>query len=377
MKNDNLRIIVSGGGTGGHIFPAISIANAIKEQYPDAEILFVGALGRMEMQRVPAAGYRIIGLPVAGFDRRHLLKNISVLVKLFRSQRMAKKIIRDFKPHAAVGVGGYASGPTLKMAGQMGIPTLIQEQNSYAGVTNKLLARNAKKICVAYEGMERFFDKDKIILTGNPVRQSLLDGKVSKDEAVRSFGLDPKKKTILVVGGSLGARTINNCVMQNLNKIRQSGVQFIWQTGKIYIEEAKAAVKESGEMPMLHTTDFISDMAAAYSAADLVISRAGAGSISEFCLLGKPVILVPSPNVAEDHQTKNALALVNREAALYIKDSEAGEKLIDTAIRTVKEPDTLKKLSTNITKLAFKDSANVIANEVCKLALKYKENHGH
>ena len=224
MKNDNLRIIVSGGGTGGHIFPAISIANAIKEQHPDAEILFVGALGRMEMQRVPAAGYRIIGLPVAGFDRRHLLKNISVLVKLFRSQRMAKKIIRDFKPHAAVGVGGYASGPTLKMAGQMGIPTLIQEQNSYAGVTNKLLARNAKKICVAYEGMERFFDKDKIILTGNPVRQSLLDGKVSKDEAVRSFGLDPKKKTILVVGGSLGARTINNCVMQNLNKIRQSGV---------------------------------------------------------------------------------------------------------------------------------------------------------
>ena len=377
MKNDNLRIIVSGGGTGGHNFPAISIANAIKEQHPDAEILFVGALGRMEMQRVPAAGYRIIGLPVAGFDRRHLLKNISVLVKLFRSQRMAKKIIRDFKPHAAVGVGGYASGPTLKMAGQMGIPTLIQEQNSYAGVTNKLLARNAKKICVAYEGMERFFDKDKIILTGNPVRQSLLDGKVSKDEAVRSFGLDPKKKTILVVGGSLGARTINNCVMQNLNKIRQSGVQFIWQTGKIYIEEAKAAVKESGEMPMLHTTDFISDMAAAYSAADLVISRAGAGSISEFCLLGKPVILVPSPNVAEDHQTKNALALVNREAALYIKDSEAGEKLIDTAIRTVKEPDTLKKLSTNITKLAFKDSANVIANEVCKLALKYKENHGH
>lgn len=377
MKNDNLRIIVSGGGTGGHIFPAISIANAIKEQHPNAEILFVGALGRMEMQRVPAAGYRIIGLPVAGFDRRHLLKNISVLVKLFRSQRMAKKIIRDFKPHAAVGVGGYASGPTLKMAGQMGIPTLIQEQNSYAGVTNKLLARNAKKICVAYEGMERFFDKDKIILTGNPVRQSLLDGKVSKDEAVRSFGLDPKKKTILVVGGSLGARTINNCVMQNLNKIRQSGVQFIWQTGKIYIEEAKAAVKESGEMPMLHTTDFISDMAAAYSAADLVISRAGAGSISEFCLLGKPVILVPSPNVAEDHQTKNALALVNREAALYIKDSEAGEKLIDTAIRTVKEPDTLKKLSTNITKLAFKDSANVIANEVCKLALKYKENHGH
>lgn len=374
---EKLRIIVSGGGTGGHIFPAVSIANAIKELYPDTEILFIGAEGRMEMQRVPAAGYKIIGLPVAGFDRKHLLKNISVLIKLFRSQLMARKIIKDFKPHAAVGVGGYASGPTLKMAGMMGIPTLIQEQNSYAGVTNKLLAQKAEKICVAYEGMERFFDKDKIILTGNPVRQGLLSKNISRKEAIRSFGLDPEKKTILIVGGSLGARTINYCMMQGFNKIKESGVQFIWQTGKIYINEAKQAVKDYGELPMLHVTDFISDMAAAYSAADVVISRAGAGSISEFCLLGKPVILVPSPNVAEDHQTKNALALVNKNAALYIKDSEATQKLLDTAIEAVHKPDLLKELSNNITKLAIKDSATIIAKEVCKLALKYKENHEH
>lgn len=374
---EKLRIIVSGGGTGGHIFPAVSIANAIKELYPDTEILFIGAEGRMEMQRVPAAGYKIIGLPVAGFDRKHLLKNISVLIKLFRSQLMARKIIKDFKPHAAVGVGGYASGPTLKMAGMMGIPTLIQEQNSYAGVTNKLLAQKAEKICVAYEGMERFFDKDKIILTGNPVRQGLLSKNISREEAIRSFGLAPEKKTILIVGGSLGARTINNCMMQGFDKIKESGVQFIWQTGKIYINEAKQAVKAYGELPMLHVTDFISDMAAAYSAADMVISRAGAGSISEFCLLGKPVILVPSPNVAEDHQTKNALALVNKNAALYIKDSEATQKLLDTAIEAVHKPDLLKELSSNITKLAIKDSATIIAKEVCKLALKYKENHEH
>ena len=374
---EKLRIIVSGGGTGGHIFPAVSIANAIKELYPDTEILFIGAEGRMEMQRVPAAGYKIIGLPVAGFDRKHVLKNISVLIKLFRSQLMARKIIKDFNPHAAVGVGGYASGPTLKMAGMMGIPTLIQEQNSYAGVTNKLLAQKAEKICVAYEGMERFFDKDKIILTGNPVRQGLLSKNISREEAIRSFGLAPEKKTILIVGGSLGARTINNCMMQGFDKIKESGVQFIWQTGKIYINEAKQAVKAYGELPMLHVTDFISDMAAAYSAADVVISRAGAGSISEFCLLGKPVILVPSPNVAEDHQTKNALALVNKNAALYIKDSEATQKLLDTAIEAVHKPDLLKELSSNITKLAIKDSATIIAKEVCKLALKYKENHEH
>lgn len=373
----NIRIIISGGGTGGHIFPAVSIANAIKEQHPEAEILFVGAEGRMEMQRVPAAGYQIIGLPVAGFDRKHLLKNISVLIKLMKSQIKARRIIKEFKPDAAVGVGGYASGPTLKVAGSMGIPTLIQEQNSYAGVTNKLLAKKACKICVAYEGMERFFDKEKIILTGNPVRQNLLNQQMSREDAIRSFNLDPTKKTVLIVGGSLGARTINNCVLNGLDQIRQSGVQFIWQTGKFYINEAKEKVGQAENYPMLHTTDFITDMAAAYSAADLVISRAGAGSISEFCLLGKPVILVPSPNVAEDHQTKNALALVAKDAALYIKDAEASEKLLKTAIETVQQPETLKKLSTNIAKLAFKDSANTIAKEVWKLALKYRENHEH
>ena len=374
--NKNLRSIISGGGTGGHIFPAVSIANAIKELRPDTEILFVGAEGRMEMHRVPAAGYPIKGLPVAGFDRKNLFKNIPVLIKLFKSQRLARKIVKEFQPHAAVGVGGYASGPTLKVAGSMGVPTLLQEQNSYAGVTNKLLAKQAKKICVAYEGMERFFDKDKIILTGNPVRQGLLNHSKTREEAIATFGLDPSKRTILILGGSLGARTINQCLMENLDKVKSSGIQFIWQTGKIYIEEAKAAVAKAGELPMLHVTDFISDMATAYSAADLVISRAGAGSISEFCLLQKPVILVPSPNVAEDHQTKNALALVNKNAALYVKDIEAKDLLLDKAIEAVKQPDLLKNLSKNITELAFTDSANIIAKEVIKLAEKYKEEHG-
>ena len=373
---DHLRIIISGGGTGGHIFPAVSIANAIKEQRPDTEILFVGAEGRMEMHRVPAAGYPIKGLPIAGFNRKNLLKNIPVLIKLFKSQQLAKAIIKEFKPHAAVGVGGYASGPTLKVAGNMGIPTLLQEQNSYAGVTNKLLAKQAHKICVAYEGMERFFEKEKIILTGNPVRQDLLNHSISQADAIKSFGLDPNKKTRLILGGSLGARTINNCIIQNLDKIKNSDVQFIWQTGKIYIEEARDNVAKTGGLSMLHVTDFISNMGTAYQAADLVISRAGAGSISEFCLLQKPVILVPSPNVAEDHQTKNALALVNKKAALYVKDEEAKDKLVDTALQTVKQPELLTNLSKNIAELAFTNSANVIAKEVIQLAENYIKEHG-
>lgn len=373
---EHLRIIISGGGTGGHIFPAVSIANAIKEQRPDTEILFVGAEGRMEMHRVPAAGYPIKGLPIAGFNRKNLLKNIPVLIKLFKSQQMAKAIIKEFKPHAAVGVGGYASGPTLKVAGNMGIPTLLQEQNSYAGVTNKLLAKQAHKICVAYEGMERFFEKEKIILTGNPVRQDLLNHTASQADAIKSFGLDPNKKTILVLGGSLGARTINNCIIQNLDKIKNSDVQFIWQTGKIYIEEARDSVSKMGGLSMIHVTDFISNMGIAYRAADLVISRAGAGSISEFCLLQKPVILVPSPNVAEDHQTKNALALVNKNAALYVKDVDAKDKLVNEALQAVKQPELLTNLSKNIAELAFTDSANVIAKEVIQLAEKYIKEHG-
>ncbi|MGN0036168.1 MAG: undecaprenyldiphospho-muramoylpentapeptide beta-N-acetylglucosaminyltransferase [Bacteroidaceae bacterium] len=372
-----LRIIISGGGTGGHIFPAVSIANAIKELHPDADILFVGAEGRMEMQRVPAAGYPIEGLPICGFDRKHLLRNVAVMCKIVKSQWMARSIIKRFRPYVAVGVGGFASGPTLKTAGMMGIPTLIQEQNSYAGVTNKLLAKGASKICVAYEGMERFFPQEKILLTGNPVRQELLNKRTPREEAVRSFGLDPDKKTILLVGGSLGARTLNECMIQGLERIKQSGVQFIWQTGRGYYEQAKEAVANAGELPMLHLTDFISRMPDAYSAADLVISRAGAGSISEFCLLQKPVVLVPSPNVAEDHQTKNALALADKGAALYVKDGEAHGKLLDLALRTVEEPETLQCLSREIAKLAYADAADVIAKEVCKLAEKYKQEHGY
>jgi UDP-N-acetylglucosamine--N-acetylmuramyl-(pentapeptide) pyrophosphoryl-undecaprenol N-acetylglucosamine transferase len=362
-----LRVIISGGGTGGHIFPAVSIANAVKAMRPDAKILFVGALGRMEMQRVPAAGYEIKGLPICGFDRKNLLKNVKVLYKIWKSQRMAKKIIKDFRPQVAVGVGGYASGPTLNKAAAMGIPCLIQEQNSYAGVTNKLLAKKAEKICVAYEGMERFFPAEKIILTGNPVRQALLETTITREDAIRSFGLDPEKKTILLVGGSLGARTINESMLRHLDLIKESGLQFIWQTGKYYSAEIAERLKGQ-ELPNLKVTDFITDMGSAYRAADLVISRAGASSISEFCLIGKPVILVPSPNVAEDHQTKNALALSTRGAAIYIKDAEAPEILLQTAIDTVNDADKLKSLSENVLKLALPDSANIIAKEVIALA---------
>ena len=362
-----LRVIISGGGTGGHIFPAVSIANAVKALRLDAKILLVGALGRMEMQRVPAAGYEIKGLPICGFDRKNLLKNVKVLYKIWKSQRMAKKIIKDFRPQVAVGVGGYASGPTLNKAAAMGIPCLIQEQNSYAGVTNKLLAKKAEKICVAYEGMERFFPAEKIILTGNPVRQALLDTTITREDAVRSFGLDPEKKTILLVGGSLGARTINESMLRHLDLIKDSGLQFIWQTGKYYSAEIAERLKGQ-DLPNLKVTDFITDMGSAYRAADLVISRAGASSISEFCLIGKPVILVPSPNVAEDHQTKNALALSTRDAAIYIKDAEAPEILLQTAIDTVNDDAKLKSLSENVLKLALPDSANIIAKEVINLA---------
>ncbi len=362
-----LRVIISGGGTGGHIFPAVSIANAIKAQRPDAKILFVGAIGRMEMQRVPAAGYEIKGLPICGFDRKNLLKNIKVLYMIWKSQRMAKQIIREFKPQVAVGVGGYASGPTLNKAAAMGIPCLIQEQNSYAGVTNKLLAKKAEKICVAYEGMERFFPAEKIILTGNPVRQALLDATISREDAIKAQALDPAKKTILLVGGSLGARTINESVLQHLDLVRSSNVQFIWQTGKYY--SAEIAKRLQGmEIPNLKVTDFITDMGVAYRAADLVISRAGASSISEFCLIGKPVILVPSPNVAEDHQTKNALALSTKDAAIYVKDSEAPSTLLELAVKTVNDEARLKSLSENILKLALPDSAKIIADEVIRLA---------
>ncbi len=366
--DEKLRIIISGGGTGGHIFPAVSIANAIKAKHPDADILFVGALGRMEMQRVPAAGYKIVGLPICGFDRKNLLRNFAVLLKIWKSQRMAKRIIRDFRPMAAVGVGGYASGPTLNECAKHGVPCLIQEQNSYAGVTNKILAKKVQRICVAYDGMERFFPADKIMKTGNPVRQQLLDTKMTKAEALRSFGLDEGKKTVLIVGGSLGARTMNESVLQHLDDIKASGVQFIWQTGKYYSASIGERLKGRTDLPMLKVTDFISDMGAAYRAADLVISRAGASSISEFCLIGKPVILVPSPNVAEDHQTKNALALVDKDAALYVKDADAPAEVISLALKTVADDARLAALGANIKKLALPDSADVIADEVVRLA---------
>ena len=374
-ENDSLRVIVSGGGTGGHIFPAVSIANAIKAKHPQAEILFVGAEGRMEMHRVPAAGYKIIGLPIAGFDRKNMFKNIIVLWKILKCERLAKKVIKDFKPMVAVGVGGYASGPTLKVAGSMGIPTLIQEQNSYAGVTNKILAKSAKKICVAYEGMERFFPKEKIVLTGNPVRQSLVDSRISKAEASEKFGLDKNLKTVLIIGGSLGARTLNESVLGHLDEIRNSDVQFIWQTGKYYSDEIKKRMSEVKPLDNLRVMDFISDMDYAYAVADLVVSRAGAGSISELCVLNKPAILIPSPNVAEDHQTKNAMALANKSAAILLKDADAPEKLVEMAINTVNDSDMLRTLAENAGKMAFRNSADVIADEVCKLAEEYKNSN--
>ena len=368
MKEE-LRIVISGGGTGGHIFPAVSIANAIRTLRPDAKILFVGALGRMEMTRVPAAGYEIKGLPVRGLIRPLWSpKNIGVLIDYLKSKRQVRAIIRDFRPMAAVGVGGYASGATLDAAAAMGVPCLIQEQNSYAGMTNKHLASKAEKICVAYDGMERFFPADKIIKTGNPVRQALLESKITRDEALAKFGLVPGKKTILLVGGSLGARTVNESVLSHLDLVRDSGVQFIWQTGKYYNASIMERLAAEPKMDNLVVTDFISDMAAAYKAADLVISRAGASSISEFCLIGKPVVLVPSPNVAEDHQTKNAMALVNRNAALIVKDAEAPGSLLPLAVKTVNDEARLKSLSENILQLALTDSAAIIAKEVIRMA---------
>ena len=368
------RIIISGGGTGGHIFPALAIADAIRAKHPEAKILFVGANNRMEMQRVPDAGYEIKGLPIAGFDRKNLLKNFKVLWLILKSQRMAKKIIKEFAPQAAVGVGGYASGPTLKMAAKMNVPTLIQEQNSYAGVTNKILAKRAKMICVAYEGMDRFFPHEKIKLTGNPVRKNLLDMRSNHKEALKAMNLDENKKCVLIVGGSLGARSINEGVMANIELIRaNSEVQFVWQTGKLYFEEMKKRVSEAGKPDNLVITDFVSNMADALSAADLVVSRAGAGSISEFALLGKAVILVPSPNVSEDHQTKNAMALVNKGAAIYVADSKVKEELITKALETVNNESVIASLEQNIEKMGKPNAASEIADEVLMLADAYIE----
>jgi len=361
------RVIISGGGTGGHIFPAISIANALMKIDPETEILFVGAEGRMEMEKIPAAGYRIVGLPVAGLYRSLTLKNIPVLIKLLKSLKKAKKVIKDFKPDVVVGVGGYASGPVLRQAGRMKIPTLIQEQNSYAGVTNKLLAKRAAAICVAYDGMEKYFPSAKLIKTGNPVRQNFDNLEDLQDEALSFFRLEKKYPVILVLGGSLGAGTINKSLADNVGKLRDSDCQWLWQTGKLYYENVKALVDlSSGSNISVH--DFINRMDYAYAAADIIVSRAGAGTISELCLVGKPVILIPSPNVAEDHQTRNAEALSSRDAALLISDSQAVEILIDEAIKLISDKDRRIRYSRNILKMAEKDADIRIAEEILKLS---------
>ena len=372
-----MKYLISGGGTGGHIFPAVSIANALREADPSCEILFVGALGRMEMERVPQAGYSIIGLPVKGFDRSRPWRNIRVVIDLIRSMIQARHIVRDFRPDVGIGVGGYASGAAMKVAAKMGVPILLQEQNGFAGVTNKLLKDDAKKICVAYEGMERFFPKEKIILTGNPVRQNLTTG--TKADAIKYFNdefgmqFSTEKKTLLIIGGSLGARTINESIIAHLPELINSDIQVIWQTGKNYFANCETALKENNskfniQNSKLLVTDFVSQMPLAYALADLVISRAGASSISELCLLGKPSILVPSPNVAEDHQTHNAMALVNKQAAVLVKDKEAKDSLISTALSLMQDNAQLEELHKNILKLALPDSARLIAEEVMKLA---------
>ena len=361
-----LKVIVSGGGTGGHIFPAVSIANEIRERFPDTDILFVGALGKMEMERVPAAGYQIVGLPVMGFPRKLSLKIITFFLKLFRSMKLAKKVILDFKPDVVVGVGGFASGPVLKAAVKKGVPTVIQEQNSYAGVTNKLLASKVKKICVAYPNMERYFPAEKIVMTGNPVRKNLLEPIANKVEAYKKFNLNPEKQVVLIVGGSLGARSINESVMANMELIRSiDNVQVIWQTGKIYYDEIIQRLGKN--IPAnLRVMMFVSEMDLAYAVSDVVISRAGAGTISELCLLGKPCILVPSPNVAEDHQTKNAMALVENQAALLIKDADSKEQLLKETYRLLNDKIRIANLSENIKKLGRPNAASDIVDVIMK-----------
>lgn len=363
MNKKQYKILISGGGTGGHIFPALSIANALRRRL-NCEILFVGADNRMEMERVPAAGYKIIGLPVAGFDRRRLWRNFGVLLKLRKSLRLARNIVKDFQPDIAIGVGGYCSGPTLKAAQRLGVPTLIQEQNSYAGVTNKLLAKRAQSICTAYEGMGRFFPESKITLTGNPIRKDLLSGRPTPEAARKSFGLDPAKPTLLVTGGSLGALTINESLEAGIRRLAEAGIQVVWQTGKHFIDRAKAAAKN---LKGVVVTPFISDMGAAYGAASLVVSRAGAGTISELELLGMPAVLVPSPNVAEDHQTKNAQALSSRGAAVMVADARARQVLVDTAIDLLSNPGELQKMASEVSKMALPDSDEKIVDEIQKI----------
>lgn len=360
------RIIISGGGTGGHIFPALAIAGGLKERFPDAEILFVGALGKMEMEKVPAAGYHIVGLPVVGFPRKPGLKTLTFFAKLMESSSKARKIIDEFKPDVAVGVGGFASGPVLRAAAWKGIPTLIQEQNSYAGITNKILSKRVDKICVAYDNMERFFPAEKIVKTGNPVRKNILEHLSDKEVAAGFFDLNPGDKVVLIIGGSLGARSVNHAVLNNLETISQSGIQFIWQTGAIYYDQI--IEKLSDDKPAnLQVHKFITHMEKAYAAANVIVSRAGAGTISELCMVGKPAILIPSPNVAEDHQTKNALALANQEAAILIRDAQIDLELFPVVINLFEDKPRMEQLAANITKLAKPDATIHIVNEIVSL----------
>ncbi len=367
------RVIISGGGTGGHIFPALAIAQKIKETYPETEILFVGANGKMEMEKVPAAGFTIKGLDVVGFNRTKLWKNWNFPFKLLKSLNAAKSIVREFKPDIAIGVGGYASGPLLRQAGNLNVPTLLQEQNSYAGVTNKILAKKAKKICVAYDNMEQFFPKEKIVHTGNPVRKDILTITEKREQGIAHFNLDPNKKTILIIGGSLGARTINNSIKSNLKELGQKDVQIIWQTGKIYFDEMNSAVKES-KIETVFPMAFIDRMDLAYAAADVVISRAGALSVSELCLVKKPCILVPSPNVAEDHQTKNAKSLVDKMAALMVKDVDAHTNLVPCVLSLLDNEAQMKELSRQIALLAKPNATEDIVKEIVKIIEENRKN---
>lgn len=359
------RVIISGGGTGGHVFPAIAIANALKKLDPSTEILFVGALGRMEMEKVPAAGYKIIGLDIQGIQRGSLLKNLLLPFKLIGSILKSIKIIKDFKPDAAVGVGGYASGPLLYAASIKKVPYLIQEQNSFAGITNKRLGKKAKKICVAFDGMEQFFPADRLVKTGNPVRRASVDIAGKREQGLQEFKLSPDKKTLLVIGGSLGARTLNNSLLADMDKIIEADIQVIWQTGKYYYEDI---MKRLGNPhPKIRVTAFLNSMDLAYAAADVIISRAGAGTIAELCIVGKPVILVPSPNVAEDHQTKNAQNLLQHNACEFIADKDAKEQLVGAALELLNDDMKRKSLGDNISKLALPDADEVIAREVMNI----------
>jgi len=360
------RIIIGGGGTGGHVFPAISIANALGRMLKDPIFLFVGAQGKLEMEKVPEAGYEIVGLPVAGFQRKLSWRNVTFFFKLLRSMLISRRLIGTFRPDIAIGVGGYASGPIVKAAARKKIPVLIQEQNSYAGMTNRLLAKAAERICVAYPGMEKYFPAEKMVLTGNPIRQDLLLPDEEKEHSFNHFGLLPGKKVILLIGGSLGARTLNESVIRNIDAVAGSDVQLIWQSGSYYFEPAQKALERSGAKNIF-LLPFIKEMNRAFKVADLIISRAGAGTISELCIVGKPVILVPSPNVAEDHQTSNARALTDKQAGVLVKDGEAKDELVDTALRLVHDEEKKRLLSENIKKFAIADSAERIAKEVIQL----------